>query len=118
MPGRAAFSVAPAINSDIAAYNVSDGKANERFANYDQSMRDFMKRHAIPGVSIAVTDRGRVVFSKGYGYADVASRQRVQPDSLFRIASISKPITAVAILQLIEQEKLDLDDKVFGILEL
>ncbi len=108
----------PGYQKVIAAYNVSDGETNERFANYDQSIRDFMKRHAVPGVSIAVTDRGRTVFSKGYGYADVASRQRVQPDSLFRIASISKPITAVAILQLIEQEKLDLNDKVLGILDL
>lgn len=66
----------------------------------------------MPGVSIAVTDRGRVVFVRGYGYADIAKREPVRPASLSRIASISKPITAVAMLQLIERGDLNLDDKI------
>jgi N-acyl-D-amino-acid deacylase len=80
-------------------------------------MHDFIKEHRVPGASIAVTDRGRVVFARGYGYADVAEKKSVQPTSLFRVASISKPITSVAILQLIEQNKLNLDDKVIEVLD-
>ena len=51
------------------------------------------------------------------GYADLAKREQVEPRHLFRIASISKPITAVAILQLVEQGKLELDTKVFSLLD-
>ena len=89
----------------------------EPFASYDRRIGDFIKEHEVPGVSIAVTNRGRVVFAKGYGFSDVATEEPVRLESLFRIASISKPITAVAILQLIEQKKLNLDDKVFAVLD-
>lgn len=107
----------PGYRADLAAYNLASGTEDKRFANYDRSMQAFMKKHGVPGASIAVTDRGRVVFARGYGYADIAKRKQVDAQSLFRIASISKPITAVAILQLVEQEKLQLDDKVFEILD-
>jgi N-acyl-D-amino-acid deacylase len=58
-----------------------------------------------------------LVYARGYGCADIGSKSQVEPISLFRIASISKPITAVAILQLVEQGKLNFDDKVFEILK-
>ena len=53
---------------------------DERFANYDRSMQEFMQEHRVPGASIAVTDRGRVVFARGYGYADVATSEPVDPE--------------------------------------
>jgi N-acyl-D-amino-acid deacylase len=59
-----------------------------------------------------------MVYARGFGYADVESREPVQPQSRFRIASISKPITAVAVMQLVEQGKLKLDDKVLEVLKL
>ncbi|QDT10172.1 serine hydrolase [Planctomycetes bacterium K23_9] len=107
----------PGYDAKRAASSVSSGPQDKRFANYDRSMREFMKQHRIPGASIAVTDRGRVVFARGYGYSDVATREQVDPESLFRIASISKPITAVAILQLIEKGRLNLDDKILAVLD-
>ncbi|MGI9470936.1 MAG: serine hydrolase [Rubripirellula sp.] len=107
----------PGFNPDLAAYRVATGDVSNSFAHYDTSMSEFMKRHRVPGASIAVTEGGRVVFARGYGYADLARRQRVDPDSLFRVASISKPITAVAILQLIEQGKLSLEDTVLDVLD-
>jgi N-acyl-D-amino-acid deacylase len=59
-----------------------------------------------------------LVYSRGFGYDDLASKQPVSPDSLFRIASISKPFTAVTILRLTEEGKLDLDAKAFKILDI
>jgi N-acyl-D-amino-acid deacylase len=115
LPGRVLRG--PGYREETAPYNVSSGKDDERFASYDRLMHDFIKEHRVPGASIAVTDRGRVVFARGYGYADVAEKKSVQPTSLFRVASISKPITSVAILQLIEQNKLNLDDKVIEVLD-
>ena len=54
-----------------------------------------------------------MVYARGFGFADVAAREAVGPDSLFRIASVSKPFTSAAIFQLMERGKLKLDDKAF-----
>ncbi len=107
----------PGFDERKAAYNVSAGNKDTRFAGYDRAMRAFLRKHRVPGVSIAVTHRGRVVFARGYGYADIAGQQPVHPESLFRIASISKPITAGAVLQLIEKGKLKLEDKILELLD-
>ncbi|MEZ5327118.1 MAG: serine hydrolase [Verrucomicrobiales bacterium] len=87
-----------------------------RLEGLDQLVQDFMDRHHIPGAALALTDRGSLVYARGFGYADIAARTPVSPRSLFRIASISKPVTATAIFKLIESGKLNLDDKVFDIL--
>lgn len=65
-----------------------------------------------PGVSIAFFDHGHIVWAKGYGLADVASGRPVTPDTLFQAGSISKPITALAALRLVEAGRLDLDQDV------
>ncbi|MEM9656991.1 MAG: serine hydrolase [Planctomycetota bacterium] len=107
----------PGHRQDRAAPNASSGPWDERFANYDRSMSAFMREHRVPGASIAVTNGGKVVFARGYGYADVAEGEQVTPTSRFRIASISKPITAVAVLQLIEQGELNQEDMVLETLD-
>jgi len=106
----------PGYSPQRASHNVSSSDETAGFLNYDHTMSAFMEQHRFPGASLAVTNRGKLVFAKGYGYADVATGEKVGTDSLFRIASISKPITAVAILQLRERGKLQLDDKVFSLL--
>lgn len=58
--------------------------------------------------------RGKLVESRTYGWADEKERRPVTTASLFRIASVSKPITAVGVLKLVEKKKLALDDLVFG----
>lgn len=84
------------------------------FENHDQVIRSFMHRWNIQGACIAVAKDGKMVYTKGYGMADTASATEVQPYSKFRIASISKLVTAVAVMKLEEDGKLNLDDKVFG----
>ncbi len=92
------------------------GVACEQLAGFDRLMRAFVRDEALVGASLAVTKDGRLVYARGFGFADVERREPVQPDSLFRIASISKPITAVAVLQLVDQQRLGLDDSVCDIL--
>ena len=69
-------------------------------------------RRAVPGAALAVARHGRLVYARGFGYADPKARTPVQPDSLFRVASVSKPITGVAVLRLVERGKVKLDDPV------
>ena len=106
----------PGFDERAAPWSVSSGEGAEKFAAFDSLIGEFMKEHRVPGISVAVASNGKLEFARGYGYADLAARQQVTPESLFRIASISKPITAVAILQLVEQDKLSLEDKVYDVL--
>jgi N-acyl-D-amino-acid deacylase len=81
-------------------------------------MISFVRTHRIPGATLAVVRKGKIVYARGFGYADPAAGKAMQPDSLFRIASISKPITSAAIMQLVDRKKLRLSDSVFDILGL
>lgn len=72
-----------------------------------------LAREDIAGAVIAVVKDGKILFAKGYGYSDVAKRTPVSPDAtLFRPGSISKLFTWTAVMQLVEQGKLDLDTDV------
>ena len=106
----------PGYRADRAPAQVSTGRDDARMESFDRLMTQFIAEHGLPGAALAVTDQGRLVYARGYGYADISERRPVKPSSLFRIASISKPITAAAILQLVEQDRLTLNDRVFDVL--
>ncbi len=95
----------------------STGTTSAKTAPFDRVLPAFLDKHRVPGCAVAVAKGGEVIYARGFGFADVSSREPVTPQSLFRIASISKPITAVAILQLIEQGKLKLDDRVHELIQ-
>ncbi len=81
----------------------------------ERSFTSFMNRWNIRGASVAVSNGGRLVFAHGYGYADTVTKQEVQPYHRFRIASVSKLITAVAIMRLCEEGRISMHDRVFGV---
>jgi N-acyl-D-amino-acid deacylase len=85
---------------------------------FDELMTSFVKEQHVPGAALAVTKEGRLVYARGFGWADRERQQAVAPNALFRIASISKPITAVAVLHLIENKRIALDDTVWHLLKL
>lgn len=92
------------------------GDALPGFEAADAAMRILMEKHGSPGGQLAVTYHGRLVLSRGYGIADRETAAPVRPDSLSRIASLSKLLTAVAVLTLVEDGKLDLDARAFALL--
>lgn len=73
---------------------------------------DWMKDYNVPGMSIAVVSKGEIVWAKGYGIANTITGEKVDTDTLFQAASISKPITALAALNLVEEGYLELDDDI------
>ncbi len=83
---------------------------------FDRNVTALLKKWNIPGASIAVAKDGQLILARGYGYADFESRQVMQPDSMFRIGSISKVLASQAILQLRDQGTLDLDARFLDIL--
>jgi len=86
--------------------------------SFDNLMTSFIRKHKVPGATLAVVRGGKIVYARGFGYADPASDERMRPDSLFRIASLSKPITSAAIMQLVDRKKLKLSDRVIAVLNL
>ncbi len=93
---------------------------DNHFSDYDETevidrkVEHFISSWRIQGASVAITKDERLVYAKGFGVANSETGETVQPGHLFRIASVSKLITAVAVLKLVENEILDLDDQVFG----
>ena len=75
---------------------------------------DFLSQKQIIGASVAIAKDDKLVYTKGFGYADQEKDIRTEPKSLFRIASVSKLVTAVTIMKLYEEGRLNLEDKVFG----
>ncbi|MGE5394455.1 MAG: serine hydrolase domain-containing protein [Candidatus Saccharibacteria bacterium] len=74
----------------------------------------FLRQWKLAGMTMSIVKNGKLVFAHGYGYSDLETMQPVEPGQLFRIASVSKLITAVAIMKLVEHKSLSLDSKVFG----
>jgi N-acyl-D-amino-acid deacylase len=88
------------------------GEARPELAAFDVWLAGFLAEHKIPGAALAIAREGKVVYARGFGYADRDAKTPVEPDALFRIASVSKPITGVAIMKLVQDEKLKLENKV------
>jgi CubicO group peptidase (beta-lactamase class C family) len=92
----------------------NDYSSGWKFAAAEKSVRSFMRKWSITGASVAVAKNGKLIYARGFGYTDTISKEEVQPYHKFRIASISKLVTAVAIMKLAEEDKLSLNDTVFG----
>ncbi|NMH26855.1 serine hydrolase [Flavobacterium silvaticum] len=80
----------------------------------DTQMTNFLTTYNIPSATFAITKNGKLVFSRAYGHSDIGQTDDTQPYNMFRIASISKPLTSIGIMKMIENGQLALDDKVFG----
>jgi len=85
---------------------------------YDSTFQALMKKYKVPGGAVAVMKNGKLVLARGYGFSDTGNSLIAHPDSLFRLASVSKQITSAAVLQLVQNHTLSLDDNPFKILGL
>lgn len=92
---------------------------DSRFRSFDKAMLEFMEKRSIPGGALAVVKDGRLVYAQGYGYADRERKEKARATSLFRIASVSKPITSLALLHLVQEKsaKISLDARAFLLLD-
>src|SRR4051794_9285304 len=80
----------------------------------DKQMQTFLAKYQIPGATFAITKNGKLIYMRAFGTANQAGTEATQPYHMFRIASISKPITSIAIMKLVENGQLSLSDKPFG----
>lgn len=83
-------------------------------AAVDSQVNVFMDAYNVPALSIAITKGEKLVYVKAYGLADKEKNQKADTSNLYRLASLSKQLTAVAIMKLLEQGKISMDATVFG----
>jgi len=88
------------------------GAEAEEFAAWLESSAPVRVRLARAGAAVALVEQGEVVWSKGYGYADRSSRRPVTPQTLFQAASVSKSLSALGVMILVEEGKVSLDTPV------
>lgn len=91
--------------------NVIAGKANTQ-GELTATLEKIRTQNSIPSMAVAVISSGEVTYIKGFGFLDEMKTKPTTSESLFRIASISKLFTAQAIMQLVQNDKLDLNDKI------
>jgi CubicO group peptidase (beta-lactamase class C family) len=107
----------PAMKYDVIpishrlANDLSDYEAVEQL---DMKIADFLIKRKIHGASVAISHQGKLIYAKGFGYSNYELNESVEPKHLFRIASVSKLITAIAIMKLHEDKVLSIEDHVFG----
>ena len=94
----------------ISAFAGTAHAQNSGTAAIDAGLRGAVERKDVPGVVALITDRQRVLYQGAFGVADVSTGRALTPDAMFRIASMTKPITSFALMQLVEQGRLGLDD--------
>ena len=107
--GHFAGPLVPVAYAQAAPTAITPAKDYSQAEEHARAVAKELLSRGIPGLAIAVAVDGRIVYSEGFGFADLEERVPVWPTTKFRIGSVSKPLTAVALVQLVEQGKLDLD---------
>jgi CubicO group peptidase (beta-lactamase class C family) len=93
------------------------GREVPELQSFDRHIKEFMKKYELPGGTAAVAKDGRLVYERGFGWADRKNEIPMQPDALLRIASVSKPITSAAFMRLVELGRLKLDEPILPYLK-
>ena len=91
-----------------------NGEGAASMAAVDELVEEFLENEDFAGATVAITRGSRLVWSKGYGYADSTNGVEMQPEHRSRIGSTSKMLTAIAAMQLVEQGAIDLDQHLYS----
>jgi len=91
--------------------------SSERLQTFEEKIRNFREELNIPGMSVAILQGQEVIFSQGFGYADVENKIMATQNTPYHIASLTKPFAAALIMQLVEENKLNLDSEIKDILK-
>ena len=94
------------LNSDRPVFK--EGDLSGAVSALDTIIRNNLKHQRIPGAAVALVHEGRIIFSRCYGYGDTKKKAAVTEDTYFMVGSLTKSFTALAVLKLIEQGKIDL----------
>lgn len=97
------------------SYKIYNSDNDTVYQSIDKFIRQFFRREYLSGgATVAISKNGRLVYAKGIGFSNIEDSVEMQPYNIMRIASVSKLVTAVAIMKLVEQRKIGLHQRVFG----
>lgn len=116
--GRVMWETAMANRMRLTGKVPVTGQGLPGMERFEKEFLELMAKWLVPGGTVAIAYKGKLVYARGFGYADLNTRTVMEPDTLFRIASISKAVTAVAALRLCDQGKLKLDSRPFAVFSL
>lgn len=98
----------------LFACNKTDIATQQKIKVAKEVAEKFLKSEQIPGMSISISQNGKMIWSEGFGFADVVSKKKVNASTTqFRVASISKTLTAFALAKLVDDKKLDFDASLY-----
>jgi len=101
-----------AAQNGIIAKGVVPARAARVGRLIDDYVKAEMQRQRIPGLALAVIKDGEIVLARGYGFANVELQAPVKPETVFQSGSVGKQFTATAVMMLVEEGKISLDDKI------
>lgn len=96
----------------LCCFTLCLAQTKEQLEHLDSAYQKALNEWHVPGMAVAIIKEDKIVFSKGYGYADIEKGTKVDANTLFAVASNSKAFTSTTILKLVEQGKVNLHDKV------
>ncbi len=99
----------PGVTTNIGEVSASAHAGSVNELALKARVNEILNRHPAVGLAVGIVRQGRLVFFSGHGLADIASRTPITEDTVFRIASITKTFTAIAVMQLWEQGLIGLD---------
>jgi CubicO group peptidase (beta-lactamase class C family) len=85
---------------------------DEKNSEFDEKILKLLEKFKVSGAVVALVDNGKVSYIKGFGYSDIQNKIPMRTDSVFQVASISKPVTAWGVMKLVEEGKIKLNDPV------
>ena len=112
--GSAVTEARPVADAEVLALDSAalDSAALDSAGQFEQELEYLRQALKIPGMSAAIVQDQELVWAKGFGYADLENQVEATPDTPYLLASVTKPIAATLIMQLVEEGVLDLDDPV------
>ncbi len=108
------LNVSNSVENANSTQKVTVAIVQKDISEIDQLILNFLKKYNIPGASLAIMKNEKLVYAKGLGLANKETKESMTSNHRLRIASVSKTYAGLAILKLMEQRKLNINDKVFG----
>ena len=89
---------------------------DDRIQIFEAWMETTRHTKSLPGIAVGLVHQNRLVYAKGFGATDIISGTPITPDSLFSVASVTKPFTSVAIMQLVQQGMIGLNEPIASVI--
>jgi CubicO group peptidase (beta-lactamase class C family) len=111
----ALLAAVPALDAQNTGAHEKGARMGSVIRQIDQYIQDGMEKTGVPGLAVAIVYHDKVVYLKGYGVRKVGERARIDPDTVFQLASLSKPIASTIVASLVGTHEVNWDDRIIDL---